>query len=113
MQTGPAGPKPRGHGRCGWAVADWADWARTAGRDGCGWAGWRLASTGAPAPPARRPWGPGRLADDYLRAGAVRSDLADLISKAHGLLDEGLDDLAFRDRLDDLSPDENLALAVA
>src|SRR4051812_268548 len=39
--------------------------------------------------------------------------LADLLGDAHGLLDEGLDDLRLGNGLDDLALDEDLALAVA
>src|SRR5262245_41503943 len=48
------------------------------------------------------------------RPGAVQIDLdAHLVGDAHRLFDEGLDDLRFRDGLDDLALDEDLPLAVA
>src|SRR4051812_10577143 len=50
-------------------------------------------------------------------AGGARRLLVDrlthLVGEAHGLLDQGLDDLRLGDGLDDLAPDEDLALAVA
>src|SRR3954467_1424538 len=45
--------------------------------------------------------------------GALGDGLAHLVSDPHRLLDEGLDDLRLRDRLDHLPLDEDLPLAVA
>src|SRR6478609_2702141 len=63
-----------------------------------------VAGTGVPTSADADAGGSGRV---------LVHGLAHLLGEAHGLLDEGLDDLRLGHGLDDLALDEDLALAVA